>query len=175
MDIAASIREARHEAGLSQVELADIAGTSQPALARYETGATLPTLPTLERLLRGCGRQLRLGVTNFDGHRSTAVSARGQLGSQARALRRQRRKLLDCARAHGIRKLRVFGSVARSEAHPDSDIDLLVELASGRTLLDLVAFKDQATEIMGVPVDVATADMLKERARTQALAEALPL
>jgi uncharacterized protein len=71
--------------------------------------------------------------------------------------------------------VRVFGSIARDKAGPASDIDLLVELAPGRTLLDLLGFRDQATEILGIPVDVATPDMLKERIRTEVLAEALPL
>jgi uncharacterized protein len=71
--------------------------------------------------------------------------------------------------------MRVFGSLARDEAGPASDIDLLVELAPGRTLLDLIGFRRDVTEILGIPVDVATADMLKERIRAEALAEAVPL
>jgi uncharacterized protein len=100
---------------------------------------------------------------------------RGQLGPLAQHLRRRRSRLLDSARAHGVRRVRAFGSIARGEAGPASDIDLLVELAPGRTLLDLLGFRDEATEILGVPVDVATPDMLKERIRTEVLAEAVPL
>lgn len=72
-------------------------------------------------------------------------------------------------------KLRVFGSLARGEAEPKSDIDLLVDLRPGRTLVDLAGFRREAAEILDLPVDVATADMLKERVRSEALAEALPL
>ncbi len=72
-------------------------------------------------------------------------------------------------------KLRVFGSLARGEAGPESDIDLLVDLRPGRTLVDLAGFRREATEILDLPVDVATADMLKERVRGEAVAEALPL
>jgi hypothetical protein len=69
----------------------------------------------------------------------------------------------------------VFGSIARDNAGPGSDVDLLVELAPGRTLLDLVGFRRDATETLGIPVDVATPDMLKEHIRAGILAEAVPL
>jgi len=174
-DIPAAIRRARADAHLSQVELASRAGTSQPALARYETGATLPSLPTLERLLAACGRQLRVGALPVSSSAMPASSIRGQLGSQATKLRRRRRRLIDVATAHGVAKLRVFGSLARGEATAASDVDFLVDLKPGRTLLDLAAFKHEAAEILDVPVDVATVDMLKERVRDEALSEALPL
>lgn len=169
------ILRARTGAGLSQAELAILAGTSQPALARYETGATLPTLPTLERLLSACGRRLRISDAPATGPSARATSVRGRLGPRARELRRNRRRLFEAARARGVRRVRVFGSLARGEALPTSDIDLLVDLEPGRTLLDLAAFRREAEAILGMPVDVATPDMLKERIRAEALAEALPL
>jgi predicted nucleotidyltransferase/DNA-binding XRE family transcriptional regulator len=169
------IRRARAGAGLSQAELAERAGTSQPALARYETGASLPTLPTLERLLSACGRRLQVRAVRATTPSPASTSVRGQLGPQARALRRHRRRLLDAARECGVRTVRVFGSLARGEDAPDSDIDLLVDLQPGRTLLDLAAFRRQAQAILGLPVDVATPDMLKERIRAEVQAEARPL
>jgi predicted nucleotidyltransferase len=104
-----------------------------------------------------------------------STSVRGQLGPRARELRRRRRALLDAARAHGVRGVRVFGSLARGEEVPGSDIDLLVDLQEGRTLLDLAAFRREAQEILGIPVDVATPDMLKERIRAEVATEATPL
>ncbi|HVY77068.1 MAG TPA: nucleotidyltransferase domain-containing protein [Solirubrobacterales bacterium] len=169
-----TIRQARLDADLSQVELAARAGTSQSALARYETGAALPTLPTLERLMAACGR--RLEIKTPPARRPTPGSSmRGQLGPQADKLRRQRRRLLDAAEKHGVGHLRAFGSLARGEATADSDVDLLVDLKPGRTLLDLAAFRREAGEILDLPVDVATADMLKDRIRDEVLSEALPL
>ena len=173
-NLAATIRRARADAGLSQVDLAARAGTSQSALARYETGATLPTLPTLERLLSACGRRLEI-QTPPAAKRSATTSIRGQLGPQAEEMRRQRRRLLDAAEKHGVDRLRVFGSLARGEAEATSDVDLLVDLKHGRTLLNLAAFRREAAEILDLPVDVATVDMLKERIRDEVLAEALPL
>jgi predicted nucleotidyltransferase len=69
----------------------------------------------------------------------------------------------------------VFGSLARGEAVPASDVDLLVDLEPGRTLLDIAGFRREAQEILDMPVDVATPDMLKERIRAEVLSEALPL
>jgi transcriptional regulator with XRE-family HTH domain len=56
------VREARLAAGLSQRALARRAGTSQPAVARYESGAASPSWETLQRLAGACGRQLRLSA-----------------------------------------------------------------------------------------------------------------
>ena len=173
--VATVIRRARASTGLSQHELAERAGTSQPALARYETGAALPTLPTLERLLLACGRRLQLRVVQVGEQPVPSTSVRGQLGALAQALRDHRRELLDAARRRGIGRVRVFGSLARGEALPASDVDLLVDLSPGRTLLDLAGFRREAQEILGMPVDVATPDILKERIRAEVLAEALPL
>lgn len=175
-DVAALIRRTRTGAGLTQAELATRSGTSQPALARYETGVVLPTLPTLERLLLGCERRLRIeAVAGGAGADVPATSVRGQLGPRARALRHHRRRLLDAAQARGVRRVRVFGSVARGDEAPASDVDLLVELEPGRTLLDIVGFRRDAEKILGERVDVATADMLKERIRAEVLTEAVPL
>jgi predicted nucleotidyltransferase len=73
-----------------------------------------------------------------------------------------------------VRNVRVFGSLVRGEEHADSDVDLLVDLEPGRTLLDLAAFRREASAILGRSVDVATPDMLKERFRTEIEAQARP-
>ena len=52
------IERARHDAGLSQQQLAQLAGTSRPTLSAYENGRKSPTLATLERLIGGAGRRL---------------------------------------------------------------------------------------------------------------------
>jgi uncharacterized protein len=173
-DIAAILRDARIQASLSQTELASRAGTSQPALARYESGATIPTLPTLERLLAAAGRQLQIEAPPLSAG-ARATSTRGQLGPIAERLRRQRRRILELARKRGVGKVRVFGSVVRGEATADSDLDLLVDLKSGRTLVDLAGFRRDVSDLLDLPVDVATPDMLKDRLRDEVLEEALPL
>jgi hypothetical protein len=157
------VRNARQAAALSQAALAERAGTSQPTVAAYESGAKTPTLSTLERLLKVCGHEL-------------VLDSRPAPPSPLMALIRQRRRrLLAAARRHGARNLRVFGSVARGEENARSDIDLLVDLEPGRTLVHLAALREELADILGTPVDVATLDLLKENIRDQALSEAVPL
>jgi predicted nucleotidyltransferase len=83
-------------------------------------------------------------------------------------------QLREVARRRGVHNLRVFGSATRDPERA-RDLDLLVDLEPDRTLLDLVAFRREAEEILTMPVDVATPDMLKERIRARVLAEARPL
>lgn len=168
------LRRARLDAGLTQAQLAERAGTSQPAVNRYERGEELPTIPTLERLLDACGRQLSMQSAPRR-RRSRPSSVRSANGPLATRLRAKRPLLLAAARRRGVYGVRVFGSIARQEEATTSDVDLLVQLKPGRTLVDLAGFRRDATEILGVGVDVATPDMLKERVRGTAMREALPL
>src|ERR671915_2271991 len=135
VEVAAVIRRARARAGLSQTQLAARAGTSQPALARYESGATLPTLPTLERLLSACGRRLQVRAVRATASGAPTTTVRGQLGARARELRRRRRRLLDAARVRGVRRVRVFGSLARGDEAGARATDMPVDLEPDRTLL----------------------------------------
>jgi len=68
-------------------------------------------------------------------------------GPLGRRVRRHRQDLITAAAAHGVRNLRVIGSVARGDEHPDSDVDLLVDLPPGLSLFGLGRVKaDLATE-----------------------------
>jgi len=60
------IREARLRTGLTQKELARRAGTSQPAIARWESGAVVPTFERLREIVRACGLELTFGLANYD-------------------------------------------------------------------------------------------------------------
>ena len=62
-------REARRAAGLTQRELAERTGISPSSIARIERGRMEPTLDLLERLVEGCGQELRIQVTDIDGSR----------------------------------------------------------------------------------------------------------
>ena len=87
----------------------------------------------------------------------------------------KRERVLAAARRHGVSNVRVFGSLARNEKSAQSDVDLLVELDAERTLLDLIGFRQEAEEILGVRVDVATPRILKPLVRSRALREARPI
>ena len=78
------------------------------------------------------------------------------------------------ARHHG-RSVAIFGSVARGEEQPGSDIDFLVELAPGARPIEILSIGVELEEAVGVKVDVGTPTALRERFRDDILAEALPL
>ena len=86
-----------------------------------------------------------------------------------------RAPIAAAARRRGARDVRVFGSVARGEERPDSDVDLLVTLEPGRTLLDLARLELELEDLLGRPVDVVTAEGLREPVRAAALREAVPV
>ncbi|MBI4495225.1 MAG: nucleotidyltransferase family protein [Chloroflexi bacterium] len=90
-------------------------------------------------------------------------------------LKARREDILRLAAQHGARNVRVFGSVARGEARPDSDVDFLVEMEQGRSLLDLVAFWLDLEDLLSCKVDVVTDGGLSPYLRDRILAEAVPL
>ncbi|PZS01099.1 MAG: hypothetical protein DLM70_12490 [Chloroflexi bacterium] len=84
----------------------------------------------------------------------------------------KRADIVRVAQRHGASSVRVFGSVARGEAGPRSDVDLLVELEPGRTLLDQAALQIELEELLGRHVDVVTERSLKPRIRERVLRDA---
>jgi predicted nucleotidyltransferase len=90
-------------------------------------------------------------------------------------LKAMREEILRIAARHGARNLRVFGSVARGDADEQSDIDLLVEMEPGRSLLDHAALWLELQELLGRKVDVVSERGIKPRIRSRVLAEAVPL
>ena len=87
----------------------------------------------------------------------------------------RREELLRVARSHGAMAGRVFGSTARGTAGPASDVDFLVELEPGRTLLDLVALRREWSALLGRRADVTTPAALHPLLAGRILAEARPL
>lgn len=90
-------------------------------------------------------------------------------------LLRRRDAILAAARHHGASQVRVFGSVARGEASATSDIDLLVQMSAGRSLLDLCALGDELEDLLGRRVDVLTEAAISPHLRARVLAESVPL
>jgi predicted nucleotidyltransferase len=91
------------------------------------------------------------------------------------ALRAHRQKILELATRHGARNVRVFGSTVRGEAGPLSDIDLLIDVEPGRTLLDVIGFEQDLEHLLGRRVDVLTDAGLSPYLQQRILAEAAVL
>ena len=87
----------------------------------------------------------------------------------------QRAAVLELARRHGARSIRVYGSVARGQATEQSDLDLLVEWEPDRSLLDVVGLKQDLEDLLGVTVDIGSERGLHWFIRDQVLREAVPL
>ncbi|MFN0278508.1 MAG: nucleotidyltransferase family protein [Pyrinomonadaceae bacterium] len=85
---------------------------------------------------------------------------------------KKRSEIERIARRHGATNIRVFGSLARGEADNDSDVDFLVDLEKGRSLLDLGGLLMDLQELLGRPVDVVTEKGLRPRIRERVLREA---
>jgi predicted nucleotidyltransferase len=90
-------------------------------------------------------------------------------------LRSRRAEIQRLATLHGASNIRIFGSVARGEADEQSDIDFLVEMGSGRSLLDVGGLLEDLRELLSAPIDVVTERGLKARIRDRVLREAVPL
>jgi predicted nucleotidyltransferase/DNA-binding XRE family transcriptional regulator len=151
---ATRLREEREAAGLTQAELARAAGTSQPAVNRYERGVVTPSPHTLGRLMAACSRSRR----------------------PREILLRHRDEVLAILRGYGASIVLVFGSVARGEDDADSDIDLLVD----RFDKDAYVWaepkaKDDLEKLLGVKVDVGEVENMRKRVLVEALHEACAL
>src|SRR5674476_1199785 len=169
MDAATLIRMTRESAGLSQGALAARAGTSQPAVSRYESGASSPSVETLDRLLAVMGARLDL-VAEGSPRRLDVRTPRMV------KLRQNRERIRRAAHRHGAKNVRIFGSVARGADRPDSDIDLLVDFdVRSRGLFPLAGLQDELAALLGERVEVVPQDALAPHVAKNALAEAVPL
>src|SRR5689334_3903102 len=87
----------------------------------------------------------------------------------------KRQEILEIAARHGAKRIRIFGSVARNEARPDSDVDFLVDLEPGRSLFDLGGLLMDLQDLLGRKVDVVTEKGLHRYIRQRVLNEVVPL
>lgn len=79
------------------------------------------------------------------------------------------------AAAHGAHNVRVFGSTARGDAGPDSDVDFLVELERGRGLFELIRFEEELADLLDADVEVLTEGFVSRYMRDRVRAEAVAL
>lgn len=90
------------------------------------------------------------------------------------SLQSKRPEIMRLGAKYGALNIRVFGSVARGEASPASDVDLLVDMEPGRTLFDLAGFVTDVQDLVGVRVDAVTPKGLRYL-RARVITEAIPL
>jgi len=90
-------------------------------------------------------------------------------------LQKNRGKIVAIATQHGAQTIRVFGSRRHGVSHEGSDLDLLVTMESGRTLLDLIAIKQDLEDVLGCSVDVVTEASLSPYIREDVLNEAIAI
>lgn len=145
------IREARRAAGLSQSQLARAARVSQPNLSAYENGRRVPTLEVQERIRRA-----------LVGRPSVRVAA-------------HRETIHELVVCHHAVDPRIFGSVARGEDVPGSDVDLVVDFTDEASLLDEIGLRLALRDLLQVEVDVVASDGLRGAMRDRILSEAIPV
>ena len=92
-----------------------------------------------------------------------------------RALADHRSDILSIARTHGARAAEVSGSRARGQARFDSDVDMVVSLEPGRSLLDLIAIKQDVEDLLGLQVDVLKHASVSPYLRDGVRRDAMPL
>jgi predicted nucleotidyltransferase len=90
-------------------------------------------------------------------------------------LKERRDEIIGVAQSHGAQNVRVFGSVIHGTADRDSDIDLLVTIERGRTLLDLVALTEDLEALLGRRVQVVTDEGISPYLKDRILSEAVAL
>lgn len=87
----------------------------------------------------------------------------------------KREQILEVARRHGVTRVRVFGSTARGDAGPKSDVDLLIDVGSEPTPWFPGGLVAELEELLGRPVQVVTERGLDGLLRDRVLQEAVPL
>ena len=146
------------------MELAASANIAQSVVSAYESSRREPSFEMLRKLVAASGFDLEMLLVP-----SGAKSTRRQ------SVERNRVRLQRALRALGARNVRLFGSVARGDDGPESDVDLLVDIEPGVGLFALGRMRSEAERILGISVDVVPANSLKPDVAERVLAEAISL
>lgn len=157
------IQDARRRSGLTQAELARRAGLTQSVISAYENGHRDPSFTTLQRVISATG--LMLEPTLVPRPKRSALA---EVRSHAADLRAALSPL-------GALDIRIFGSVARGDETDESDVDLLVELASDVGVFNLLRMQEAAEQLLGRSVDIVPSTGIKPDAVERITHEAVPL
>lgn len=158
------LRAARQRANLTQVELAVRAGVTQSVISTYENNRREPSFAVLHRLLVAAGFEPEI-----------LLHPRPDRKPLRDLVRERRDALVAAFELRGGRNIRLFGSVARGDDTAESDVDLMVDLDAGTGLFALMEMQDDAERILGVRVDVVSAEGLSGGLARDALADAVRL
>jgi uncharacterized protein len=90
-------------------------------------------------------------------------------------LRQKRNDILAIADKYGATNLRIFGSVARGDDRPDSDIDILIDQENRWSLFDHIGMMQDFEDLLGCKVDLVTADAVRERIKDRIFKDAIVL
>jgi hypothetical protein len=90
-------------------------------------------------------------------------------------LQTRREEIVEIAQRYGASNVRVFGSRARGEARPDSDVDILVTVGERTSLLDIIAIKQDLEDLLGSTVHLVTEDAISPYIREKILEQAIAL
>ena len=86
-----------------------------------------------------------------------------------------RAEMLEILQSHGITRPEIFGSTARGDDHEGSDVDVLVDVAAGMSLIDLMGIQLQLEDLLGVPVGIVPRGDMKDRVRRRAVEDLVAL
>jgi len=149
--VADQIRKIRRETGLTQDQLADRLGTTQQNISEIEAGERSVGVGLLHRISRALGRRLEIA---FKPAGDSAVQS-------SEEIQRRLRSQPELFQEYGIEKLILFGSAAKGELTPDSDIDMIVFSDKINSYWKLTELRLRLEEIIGCSVDLATPKMVE--------------
>lgn len=157
------IRYARRQSGLTQSALARLAGVTQSVVSEYENGRREPSFDAVDRLISAAGLVVEVAPRTAEeqSERDRVIALSSEL----------RRALLPL----GAQRIRLFGSVARGDETPSSDIDLAVDVTPSVGVFDLLRMRREAEQILGRRVDLVPIDGLKPAAAEAVEREAITL
>lgn len=158
------LKLARTRSGLTQTQLGEYAGVTQSVVSAYESGKREPSFSTLERLVKATGFDLDIALNAAPSERTLRARVHSH-----------RDELLRVLHELGAVNVRLFGSVARGDDRPGSDVDLLVDLREDVGLFSLARMGGEAERILGMSVDVVPANSLREEIAASVLMDAQPL
>ena len=170
MDFARVLRDARQLGGLTQAQLSTRSGVTQSVISAYERGRREPGAETFLMLIEAAGLDFIIRVpTNIYRHPTLPDSA------QTRVLVKHRQQILDLVAQFHASNVRIFGSVARVEARPDSDIDILVDFGPNTGLFSIVALQESLSKLLHFPIDLGDPKSLKPHVQPSVAKDQLSL